>query len=432
MAEVAKAPKPKAALKEQAPAQPPPRKTHSHGPQYTKSIQSMRDRLKKSKDITDAIFASTHEAIIKAPSKLLPTDVKPQQSTFDPKEQPETLEKLLALESAFYQPNRWQSKYVRKLTTSLSIKDAKRRLRDEGFTDDVLQQQSQYNGSCQCQASYNSSRPSVAAIINGDDEAGIVRLRNGSVIRTRARPTTMYFGNDGVRTSTQQNGYAGNGYDYASARQSVYQSPSECTLRGRRESTCFNNNDRKMSIIAAHQFSTIKTIYNDDRKSYEGIVQPHKPMLIQVDFEISGDVSGKFLCSILSFFSHLSLLKVHYNEYSIVSTLNLLLFNNLIIRKDNRKSFRIVLIFYSFQVCSFFHFLLIISFFFLCLTLTSIVRFHTFTYTISNMLTNTLRNILYGKKERLERLPKYSMNRILFIILSRSSTVLLHSPFKTF
>ena len=45
-------------------------------------------------------------------------------------------------------------------------------------------------------------------------------------------------------------------------------------------------------IKAMHQFSTIKTIYSDDRKSYISEVNPLRAMLVQVDFEVFGDVSG--------------------------------------------------------------------------------------------------------------------------------------------
>ena len=206
----------------------------------------------------------------------------------DVKGQSETYSKLLTLDSAFYQPNRWQSKYVRKLTTALSIKDSRRRMLESEDNSMILQTLSgnPSNGSCslttpqsccQCQYRDPTLRPQESS--------------------RRARPTTIYFANDGARTSninTQPQ------YFEAYARHQ----PQQIQSCSRRNSFIHEPTSCKMSIQAAHQFSTIKTIYNDDRRTYEGIVQPHKPMLIQVDFEVSGDVSGEFFLSFFSIFFH--------------------------------------------------------------------------------------------------------------------------------
>ncbi|KPM06130.1 acylphosphatase-2-like protein 2 [Sarcoptes scabiei] len=61
-------------------------------------------------------------------------------------------------------------------------------------------------------------------------------------------------------------------------------------------------------ITGMHQYSTIKTVYSDEKKSYVSDVNPFRPMIVQVDFEVCGDVSG-----------------VYFTKYaeSIAETLNL-------------------------------------------------------------------------------------------------------------
>lgn len=55
-----------------------------------------------------------------------------------------------------------------------------------------------------------------------------------------------------------------------------------------------------MSIITgAHQFSTIKVTFSDELKSYVSDVNPMRAMVVQVDFEVLGDVSGKDFSKIL-------------------------------------------------------------------------------------------------------------------------------------
>lgn len=48
-------------------------------------------------------------------------------------------------------------------------------------------------------------------------------------------------------------------------------------------------------ISAEHQFSTIKTQYSEHRKAFVSEVNPMRPMLVQVEFEVFGELSGKFL-----------------------------------------------------------------------------------------------------------------------------------------
>lgn len=50
--------------------------------------------------------------------------------------------------------------------------------------------------------------------------------------------------------------------------------------------------NKKKMITGMHQYSTIKTSYDDVRKSYVSDVNPYRPMIVQVDFEVAGDVSG--------------------------------------------------------------------------------------------------------------------------------------------
>ena len=45
-------------------------------------------------------------------------------------------------------------------------------------------------------------------------------------------------------------------------------------------------------ITGMHQYSTIKTTYSDEKKSYVSDVNPFRPMIVQVDFEVCGEVSG--------------------------------------------------------------------------------------------------------------------------------------------
>lgn len=47
-------------------------------------------------------------------------------------------------------------------------------------------------------------------------------------------------------------------------------------------------------IKARHQFSTIRTNYSDVAKTYISDVNPLRAMLVQVDFEVFGDVSGVY------------------------------------------------------------------------------------------------------------------------------------------
>ncbi|KAH7645765.1 acylphosphatase-2 [Dermatophagoides farinae] len=47
-------------------------------------------------------------------------------------------------------------------------------------------------------------------------------------------------------------------------------------------------------ITGMHQYSTIKTSYDDVRKSYVSDVNPYRPMIVQVDFEVGGEVSGVY------------------------------------------------------------------------------------------------------------------------------------------
>lgn len=51
-------------------------------------------------------------------------------------------------------------------------------------------------------------------------------------------------------------------------------------------------------ITGMHQYSTIKTVYSDQKKSYVSDVNPCRPMVVQVDFEIWGEVSGVYFTKV--------------------------------------------------------------------------------------------------------------------------------------
>lgn len=53
-------------------------------------------------------------------------------------------------------------------------------------------------------------------------------------------------------------------------------------------------------ITGMHQYSTIKTVYSDQKKSYVSDVNPYRPMIVQVDFEIWGEVSGVYFTRVCS------------------------------------------------------------------------------------------------------------------------------------
>lgn len=54
-------------------------------------------------------------------------------------------------------------------------------------------------------------------------------------------------------------------------------------------------------IKTMHQFSTIKTSYSDQLKSFVSDPCPQRPMLVQVEFEVFGEVSGSFPLKLLFF-----------------------------------------------------------------------------------------------------------------------------------
>lgn len=133
---------------------------------------------------------------------------------------------LLSLESAFYQPKRWQSWYVKKLTVDLSI----------------------------------------------------ARHRASKEQSKKASPLSQFR------------------FDCQS-----HQSPHAATspTRPSRSTTM---------IKAMHQFSTIRTTYSEDQKSYISQVNPKRAMLVQVDFEVFGEVSGLSVYLLFALLSLLSLL----------------------------------------------------------------------------------------------------------------------------
>lgn len=61
-------------------------------------------------------------------------------------------------------------------------------------------------------------------------------------------------------------------------------------------------------IKAMHQFSTIQTTYSEDQKSFVSQVNPKRAMLVQVDFEVFGEVSGLSVYLLFALLSLLSLL----------------------------------------------------------------------------------------------------------------------------
>lgn len=90
--------------------------------------------------------------------------------------------------------------------------------------------------------------------------------------------------------------------DYSYCYSSNYSSPS------RQSSSAYSTSTRRPEaastmIKAMHQFSTIRTSYSDVQKSFVSEVNPLRAMLVQVDFEVFGDVSGLsiFFNSLLPF-----------------------------------------------------------------------------------------------------------------------------------
>lgn len=148
-----------------------------------------------------------------------------------------TAHQLLALDSVFYQPKRWQSWYVKKLTCDLSIERHRA----------SKQRQQQQSSSLAARDTYSYQR-------NNSNSASANRIHYSS----------NYSANTSTSSSTATSSFT-----------SRPQTPSASTM-----------------IKARHQFSTIRTNYSDVAKTYISDVNPLRAMLVQVDFEVFGDVSG--------------------------------------------------------------------------------------------------------------------------------------------
>lgn len=138
--------------------------------------------------------------------------------------------KLLTLDSVFYQPTRWKSDYVRQLTRNLSMQDSIKRRKETSIA--------------QTGRLYESSS---------------LATRNYNRLSTIVKPPRHYTSN---------------------------------TATTRDISTKANTVSSSNMIKTMHQFSTIKTTYSDSKKSFVSEVCPQRAMLVQVDFEVFGDVSG--------------------------------------------------------------------------------------------------------------------------------------------
>lgn len=136
-----------------------------------------------------------------------------------------TTAKLSALDSVFYQPKRWQSWYVKKLTCDLSIER------------------------------HRASRAQQSKTV--------------SAVAVQSRDYSYRYSNNYSSPSRQSSAYS--------------TSTSSSSTRPQAASTM---------IKARHQFSTIRTSYSDVQKSFVSDVNPLRAMLVQVDFEVFGDVSG--------------------------------------------------------------------------------------------------------------------------------------------
>ena len=144
------------------------------------------------------------------------------ERTSDCTASPATAANLLSPDSVFYQPTRWKSWYMKKLTCDLSI--------------------------TRYRASKQRLLPSTTAAVAT------------SHCQYRIEPQFSQSGNSPHATRSQA--------------KPDFKKPHSTMIK------------------AMHQFSTIKTVYSDDRKSFVSQVNPLRAMLVQVDFEVYGEVSG--------------------------------------------------------------------------------------------------------------------------------------------
>ncbi|KAJ6217245.1 hypothetical protein RDWZM_008402 [Blomia tropicalis] len=144
---------------------------------------------------------------------------------------------LLTLDSAFYQPTRWKSWYVKKLTCDLSLS----------------------------------------------------RHRRQSLI---ANETSNNNNNNYIKVNHNNNHYCS--YSSRLSREAATVATLDSIRQKQLTRNTTNANTNNKMIKAMHQFSTIKTVYSDDRKSFVADVNPLRAMLVQVDFEVFGEVSGVY------------------------------------------------------------------------------------------------------------------------------------------